>query len=515
MPRKLLLKRPTKKGRRRQRGVRQRAPLIDMPFDEFKKMFDVHLDRIRRSPNGDRTYKYFRSEDGKIDNLHDLNIVSGTGASYSGYIIANFHADNGKIYPVYCKVFSMDLLDGYVGGLLTEACISANNVNQKPLIINLVRNYGVLMGNYEPSEDFFSRLETINFAPHTANENINRPVYIFNEMFILVNRVQDLSARGTAMSLYKFVEETKGDFLLGNHIFKLIYQGLLTIKQMHERGLYHNDLHAENIMVVKENTEEYGLRIFDWDYGFSNFPCMPPPKYMKNWCGDMGGCYRERDYWDVLRFITSLGLTINELETIFPGNPILMNGLKNLASTATLQNWDLDEYYNEMSEMKTKPDSVQELIDGFNPVYKPNLDTGSSRKQVTITFDKVYSIITRPYGGETFDLTPDARKMMANMFEYLFYNTPSDPFSEDDVNMVKFREYKAENPELSQDEAYVVFVMDRIYTAVNEQTMEEGGSKFTSKGIVRALRSNILSYMDISPKFFETALGGGDYSRFN
>lgn len=370
------------------------------------------------------------------------------------------------------------------------------------------------MGNYEPGEDFYSRLETINFTPHTANENINRPVYIFNEMFILVNRVQDLDSRGTAISLYKFVEETKGDFLLGNHIFKLIYQGLLTIKQMHERGLYHNDLHAENIMVVKENVEEYGLRIFDWDYGFSNFPCMPPAKYRKNWCGDLGGCYRERDYWDVLRFITSLGLTVNELETIFPGNLVLMNGLKTLATTATLQGWDLEEYYNEMSEMTSKPDSVQELIDGFNPIYKPNLDAGTSKKQVTITFSRVYEIITSPYGGETFDMDPDARRTIEAMFNYLISNIPSEPFSEDDVNMVKFREYKAEHPELSPEEAYVVFVMNMIYTAVNEQTLEEGGSKFTSQGIVRAIRSNILSYMDISPKFFERALGGGDYSRF-
>jgi serine/threonine protein kinase len=338
---------------------------VDMPFASFKVLFQKHLNKIRESETGDKYTMFFRSTSGEAANLHEIPILSGTGQSEGGYFITKFHADNGKIYPIYCKVFSPSSVRANIEdiyGLITESCIGAKSVNKTPLIPTLVRNYGVLAGNHPESVDFYNPGKT-KFIKHTyGNVVIKTPIYIFNEYFNVVDTLRMMDMKDSAISLCKFVKLVKDVRIIS----RLVYRTLLTIKEMHRRGLYHNDLHCGNIMVVKSPViEEYDIRIFDWDFGFSG-ECMPPKIGRKEYCGDGGDCYSKRDYWDVLRFITSLSITKEQLFAMFPGDDKIIREIGFIIENKTLS---YDDILTRISQLGPGIESVQTLIDMFNPMF--------------------------------------------------------------------------------------------------------------------------------------------------
>lgn len=345
--------------------MKMRGPSVEISFEDFKTIFKKHLDKIRKSPSGDKNTRYFRSTTGEADNLHNIPIRGGSGESGGGYFIANFHADNGGIYPIYCKVFNPSSIYSSaveISGLVTEACISAKSVNQSPLIPTFVRNYGVLAGNHPESMDFYNPGKTKYVKHIYENMVVKTPVYIFNEYFNEVDDIGMLDTKGSAMPFCKFARLNKDERILG----RLVYRTLLTIKEMHNRGIYHNDLHCNNIMVVKtQMKDEYDVRIFDWDFGFSA-ECMPPKEGQKDYCGDINDCYSRRDYWDIIRFITSLPITKEQFSKMMSGNEKLAGDIGFFLENKSLPQ---DDFFNGIAKVGASIGSAQEVIDSFNPSY--------------------------------------------------------------------------------------------------------------------------------------------------
>jgi len=263
-----------------------------------------------------------------------LELTTSRSGSYVGKAVVTFE---GIRVNVFIKAVSADE-NPQAASFLTEACIYNSTVsklqehhphNRIPTLLN---NYAVIGGvkasrnRYKSNTDFMTDDDTNWNMPSHVNawhnrkskSTISKPIYIINEpadhfasSAVLASDENDptsvsqpymtvfdlLRRRLRTLPPFKNRDYVRKVFFDHYHsdpskrivffdLYEVFVQILLTISLMHKEGLYHNDLHTNNMFIVFADRQheiqlgEYKmrpkwlLRVFDWDHGFSK-KCTP------------------------------------------------------------------------------------------------------------------------------------------------------------------------------------------------------------------------------------------------
>jgi hypothetical protein len=297
------------------------APAIN-PFDSIirrkKEIVNLVLEEIRNNGGRDDMYR-FKDAGGRFG-LRNIALKPTSSASGT-YIGSAQVVYNGEIVDVFIKMIVSDELSRVNNpsySLLTEACIY-NEINQNRYsnIPTLINSYGVLYST-KLVNDFYGKIDfnlptqqyvSLNYK---ANKDF-RPIYFISEinnefgtseeLYKFISKIPRVPGKSYIYSL--FFEDASGNpNRLRKNVYSVFVQLIITMKLMHDAGLYHNDPHGGNIYVVKLNTPveftlgnikmktDHIIRVYDWDRGFSD-QCNPltnssdPGKFI-NACQSIG-----------------------------------------------------------------------------------------------------------------------------------------------------------------------------------------------------------------------------------
>jgi serine/threonine protein kinase len=261
-----------------------------------KEIVNLVLEEIRNNGGRD-VMNRFKDPNG---NMGLNNIALRPTVSASGTYIGPAQVVYGnEVVNVFIKMFIVeDLREDSAPSfaLLTEACIS-NEISQDkyPNIPTLMNSYGVLYST-QLVNDFYGNID-FNLPTHQNVVNPHgHPVYLINEMSDelgsptvtlndFIGRVREANARQNDYVRNLFFMG-RGLNTLRKDIYSVFVQILMTLKLMHEAGLYHNDIHGGNIFVVQlaqptyltigniTMFTNYVIRVYDWDRSFST-QCNP------------------------------------------------------------------------------------------------------------------------------------------------------------------------------------------------------------------------------------------------
>jgi hypothetical protein len=276
------------------------APVLVKDGNRRKQIVQIVLDEIKRN-NGHDLQTRFTDEKGNrgLQNIY-LKMTSSASGSYIGNARIEYE---GELVRVFIKMFISDDVrenSNPAFSLLTEACISEEiNKDKYSHIPTLMQNYGVLYSTKDVA-DFYGPID-FNLPTHNNIVRLNRlttpfhPVYFINELseeqgspaLTLQNFIQRIPTSLTPEDYIRslFFDGPGADSLRTN-VYSVFVQLMLTVKLMHEAGLYHNDLHYGNVFVVQTDqpvdvvlggvtirTRQL-VRMYDWDRGFSG-QCNP------------------------------------------------------------------------------------------------------------------------------------------------------------------------------------------------------------------------------------------------
>jgi len=285
---------------RKKNVPRASTPVLVKDGNRRKQIVQMVLDEIKRN-NGYDLQKRFKDDKGNrgLQNIY-LKMTSSASGSYIGNAQVEYE---GELVRVFIKMFIADDVrenSNPAFSLLTEACISEEiNKDKYSHIPTLMQNYGVLYSTRDVA-NFYGPID-FNLPTHNKIVRLNRlttpfhPVYFINEL--------SEEQGSPALTLQQFLQRVPTSLTPEDYIRSLFFNGpgtdslrldvysvfvqlMLTVKIMHEAGLYHNDLHYGNVFVVQTDKPMdvvlggvtirtgYLVRMYDWDRGFSG-QCNP------------------------------------------------------------------------------------------------------------------------------------------------------------------------------------------------------------------------------------------------
>lgn len=332
--------------------LKNRDPKIDYPDgrDALALMRDER-DFVQSTLNliteagGVDTEGYFRSKDGVHLGLQNVPLVV-TGSGSGAYIGEAVVSRGGVTLNVFIKLYNDTEESEPIN---TEACVYDKSIGGVPEIPTLLRNYAVYRG-LKPHD---------NIIWNSKKFSLPNPIYIMNEPAGYYSPTGSFMTVRDLIDTYDLETDPRSLFFdmsggLRRPMFEVFLQILFSVELMHLSGIYHNDLHFENIFLARADGDisvtygditmrpTYLVRIYDFDRGFSR-ECPPKPKDMAT-CKSMSyhdieteDCYIPHEHlmggdtWNVIfEFLNdfqtpgdSNSLLIPLIESVTEGSPIV------------------------------------------------------------------------------------------------------------------------------------------------------------------------------------------------
>lgn len=330
----------------------ERVKEVQAVSAEFKRAF-AKIDQDKNDSTG-----IFRDVKTGGGNLFDIKPFHKDSASDSIYF--GVQSDDKQFFTQPRTAFVKAFVNASTGeDMRVETCMYKNNINdvmiQKLQTPNLVHYYGTLgghpMGLYTSDDIYYRGRDAYKKVPkQTLNrKGKDRMVFNFTEYLPMTHSVSDfMSNDNLSMTFSDFLKaraSNRGN-ITDQDLAQLLFQLVYTLWIFERNGVYHNDIHVSNILIVKNPMDrefiydfEYsGVRymqymkprfiakIFDYDRGYDEKKkCYPVKKR-----DDYSPCYRtgKKDYtdcyskdrkgYDFLRMLTSTySLSNKDIETFF------------------------------------------------------------------------------------------------------------------------------------------------------------------------------------------------------
>lgn len=281
--------------------VVRKKPTLVKDLKRRKEIVSMVIDEIQNNGGLDVMKRFRNPYDGSMGlNKIGLRATESASGAYIGnaQVVYDDEAVN-----VFIKMFiAEDLSDTSPSfSLLTEACIS-NEISEGKYsnIPTLMNSYGVLYSTKKVN-NFYGNIP-YDLPKHDNVLRLNGdPQQPFHPIYLINERADELGS--PAITLDRFIKNVptssnKNDYVkslfftdpnfttLRKDVYSVFVQLMLTLKLMHEAGLYHNDIHYGNIFVVPLRTSnyvtlgnvtmmtDYVIRVYDWDRSFSD-GCNP------------------------------------------------------------------------------------------------------------------------------------------------------------------------------------------------------------------------------------------------
>lgn len=319
---------------------------------EFRKSFDF----INKKKNDDSGI--FRDVKSGKDNLFTIDQFSKDTASDSIYYAV--YSDDARFFSqprtAFVKVY---INDEDSEGMRVETCMYKNHVNDtmvnKMQTPNLVYYYGTVsgydLGNYT-SGDIYSRgrqafkgypRQSLSMEWDEVQDNV---IFNFTEYIPTTNKISKFVNEDRSVSFSRFsVMRAQDSVLISDKDYaQALFQLVYTLWIFEMNGIYHNDIHDENVLVVKNTSNrefiytfedegsynlvytkpKYIVKIFDYDRGYDDKKLCYPKAVNGEYDQCYGGkepyadCYYpNRRGYDFIRFLTSAEMEKEDVELFF------------------------------------------------------------------------------------------------------------------------------------------------------------------------------------------------------
>lgn len=305
--------------------------------DEFQKAF-AKIDRDKNDNSG--IFKDVNTRKGDLFSIKPFARDSSSDSIYFGV-----YSKDGRFFTeprvAFVKAF---VNDKDSEDMRVETCIYKNHVAdtmaKKMQTPNLVYYYGTVggfdMGNFTPDDIYIGGKNAKLRKQTLVRYNLDRFVFNFTEYLPMTNKASEFLREQEDLSITfdNFLRIRKNspglidDKDLGQIFFQIVY----TLWIFEKNGIYHNDIHAANILIIKNTSRRefiyayqeqgqyyfihmkpsYIVKIFDYDRGYDDDKLCYPNTRRSSFAPCFQGtsssedCYSpNRKGYDFVRLLTS------------------------------------------------------------------------------------------------------------------------------------------------------------------------------------------------------------------
>lgn len=319
---------------------------------EFKNAFSK-IEKDKNDSTG--IFRDVKTGGGDLFNIKPFAKDSASDSIYFGV-----QTDDKQFFTQPRTAFVKAYVNNSAGeDMRVETCMYKNNINdgmiQKLQTPNLVYYYGTVsghdMGNYISDDIYREGINAFNKVPKQtlSRQGKDRMIFNFTEYLPMTKSIQDFMSKNNmsiTFSNFLHARANKQGNITDQDLAQVFFQILYTLWIFEKNGIYHNDIHASNVLIIKNplNREfiydfeisgthylewmkpKFIVKIFDYDRGYDEKKkCYPnttrngfSPCYKSERKG-YNDCYSpDRKGYDFLRLITSTySLSSKDIEMFF------------------------------------------------------------------------------------------------------------------------------------------------------------------------------------------------------
>lgn len=309
--------------------------------DEFQKAF-AKIDRDKNDDSG-----IFKDVNNGRGNLLTIRPFDSYSESDSIYFAA--YSDDSRFFTEPRTAFVKAFVNGKESeDMRVETCMYKNHITdtmaKKLQTPNLVYYYGTVggfdMGRFTPDDIYIKGDSEYRTSPrrtlYRKEEGYYRFIFNFTEYLPLTKKgIKFLERENLAITFGDFLKMRRRspELVSEQELAQLLFQIVYTLWIFEKNGIYHNDLHIDNIIIVKNDSDReflyaykeqgqyyfvhmkprYIAKLFDFDRSYDDEKlCYPNIKRGKYYAPCFQGtdssedCYSpNRRGYDLLRMLTS------------------------------------------------------------------------------------------------------------------------------------------------------------------------------------------------------------------
>jgi hypothetical protein len=324
-------------------------------LNDLTRQFQMAFEQIDKDKHDNSGI--FRDVRTGKDNLMSIRPFDKDSASNSLYFGVESTDSRFFSSPVkaFVKAYSNSISNE---AMRVETCIYKNFISDKlkPITPNIVHYYGSVsgfpLGNYT-SKDILDKGWTAADKGQTLElktrlYNLPKAIFNFTEYLPMARILGEFYQKDDlSITFFDFADGYKKKDVTETDMAQVIFQIVYTLNLFEQLHLHHNDIHAGNVLVVKNTSDREFLyavnmagqihyvymkpkfiaKIFDYDRGYSeNKVCYPdnnnvylPACYRTGRGKNSEDCYEKgRLGYDILRLFTSIsGFTATTIKLFF------------------------------------------------------------------------------------------------------------------------------------------------------------------------------------------------------